>query len=80
LTSNPDARVAIEGHTDAQGDEASNLALSESRAEAVRDYLVSQGIAADRLETAGFGESRPIASNDTAEGRAENRRIEFRLL
>ncbi|MCP3976432.1 MAG: OmpA family protein [bacterium] len=80
LTANADVRVAIEGHTDAQGAETSNQALSESRAASVRDYLVSQGIDADRMETAGFGESNPIASNDTAEGRAENRRIEFRLL
>ena len=80
LSANPAVRVAIEGHTDSQGDEESNLALSRRRADSVRDYLVEQGIAADRLETAGFGETRPIASNDTPEGRAENRRIDFRLL
>ena len=72
--------MAIEGHTDDQGDEAANQELSEARAESVRDYLVSQDIAADRMETAGFGETLPIADNDTPEGRADNRRIEFRLL
>jgi OOP family OmpA-OmpF porin len=77
LIANPDVRIGIEGHTDSQGGEASNQALSEARADSVRDYLVEQGIAADRLETAGFGESNPIASNDTADGRAQNRRIEF---
>ena len=80
LTANPDVRVAIEGHTDSAGSEAGNQALSEARAVSVRDYLVSQGIEDLRLETAGFGESRPIADNGTSAGRAENRRIEFRLL
>ena len=80
LAANPAIRVAIEGHTDSEGDEATNLTLSVERAEAVRDYLVEQGIASDRLETEGFGETQPIASNDTEEGRAQNRRIEFRLL
>lgn len=80
LTQNPTARVAIEGHTDSQGDEDGNLRLSKSRADSVRDYLVGQGIAFDRLETEGFGETRPVASNDTPEGRAQNRRIDFRLL
>jgi uncharacterized surface protein with fasciclin (FAS1) repeats len=80
LSLNPDVRVAIEGHTDSEGDEEPNLALSQDRADSVRDYLVEQGIAADRLETEGFGETRPIASNDTPEGRAQNRRIDFRLL
>lgn len=80
LTANPDVRVAIEGHTDSQGGEAANQSLSEARAESVRVYLVGEGIAAVRLETAGFGESNPIADNGTAQGRAQNRRIEFRLL
>ncbi len=80
LTANQDVRVAIEGHTDSSGSEAGNQTLSEARAVAVRDYLVSQGIEDLRLETAGFGESRPIADNGTSAGRAQNRRIEFRLL
>ncbi len=80
LAANPQIRVAVEGHTDSQGGEAANQALSESRAESVLAFLVAEGIAADRLETIGFGETRPIADNATAEGRAQNRRIEFRLL
>ena len=80
LAANPDVRVAIEGHTDSSGSESGNQALSEARAVAVRDYLTSQGIDELRLETFGFGESNPVASNDTAEGRAQNRRIEFRLI
>jgi len=80
LSLNPAVRVAIEGHTDSEGDEESNLVLSQARADSVRDHLIEQGIAADRLETAGLGDTRPIASNDTPEGRAQNRRIEFLLL
>lgn len=71
-----DLQVDVEGHTDNVGPEAYNMTLSQRRAEAVVDVLVNQyGIAADRLEAKGYGETRPIASNDTAEGRAENRRV-----
>jgi len=70
-------KVSVEGHTDAIGSEAYNMKLSERRAESVRDYLTSHGVAAGRITTAAFGESRPVASNDTAEGRAENRRVEI---
>ncbi|WP_242393850.1 OmpA family protein [Anaeromyxobacter oryzisoli] len=76
----PDMRVSIEGHTDAIGPEASNMRLSQRRADAVRDYLVSRGISADRLETVGFGPTQPIASNKTEKGRAKNRRTEFRIV
>lgn len=69
--------VEIAGHTDADGDEASNQALSESRANAVRDYLVNAGIPADSLTAVGFGETQPIAPNDKPEDKAKNRRIEF---
>ena len=72
-------RLRIEGHTDSQGSAAGNLSLSQARAEAVRDYLVGRGVAAVRLVPTGFGETRPIASNDTAAGRAENRRVAFIL-
>ncbi|WP_319530096.1 OmpA family protein [uncultured Cohaesibacter sp.] len=72
-----DNRIQIEGHTDSDGDDATNQALSERRAGAVVDYLVTAGIAADRLEATGFGEAQPVASNDTPEGKAKNRRIEF---
>ena len=73
-------RVQVEGHTDDIGGEAYNQRLSESRAKAVVAYLVSKGISADRLTAVGYGESRPIADNSTAEGRAKNRRTEFTVL
>ena len=69
--------MVVEGHTDSQGSASSNQDLSQRRAEAVRDYLVSRGIAGDRLTAQGFGPSRPIADNGTAEGRANNRRVEI---
>ncbi|NRD22289.1 OmpA family protein [Winogradskyella litoriviva] len=75
----PKADFSIEGHTDSQGSSSSNQALSERRANAVRDYLIANGIAADRLTAAGFGESTPIANNKTAAGRKENRRVEVKL-
>lgn len=69
--------VRIEGHTDSAGDENANLRLSQARAEAVRDYLVLRGVPLDKLEAQGFGEAEPIDTNDTFEGRARNRRVEF---
>jgi OOP family OmpA-OmpF porin len=80
LRDNADVRVRIDGHTDATGPEAYNQGLSERRAEAVKNHLVENGIGADRLSTQGFGESEPIASNDTREGRALNRRVELKVL
>ncbi len=73
-------RMAIAGHTDSLGTEAYNQALSLRRADSVRRFLVEQGIASDRLLSEGFGELRPIADNETEEGRASNRRVEFRAL
>jgi OOP family OmpA-OmpF porin len=73
------ASVRIEGHADWTGPDAYNQGLSERRASSVRKYLVSHGVDASRLTTAGFGESRPIASNDTREGRALNRRVELQV-
>lgn len=70
-------RINIEGHTDSMGRDEYNEKLSDARAEAVRTYLVEHGIAADRLTHEGFGEARPIASNDSDEGRQKNRRVEF---
>jgi OmpA-OmpF porin, OOP family len=75
----PRMKVSIEGHTDPVGGEASNMRLSQRRAEAVLDYLISKGISPDRLEAVGFGPTKPIASNKTASGRAKNRRTEFRI-
>ncbi|MEX0348958.1 MAG: OmpA family protein [Paracoccaceae bacterium] len=73
----PELRIEVGGHTDRDGSEAANRALSEKRAQAVTDYLVQQGIGPERLVTVGYGESRPVVSNDTAEGKRRNRRIEF---
>jgi len=77
LQKNPAVKVDIEGHTDRTGSEEYNLGLSQRRAEAVKAHLISHGISEDRLTTTGKGEMDPIASNDTREGRAKNRRIEF---
>ncbi|HOH79321.1 MAG TPA: OmpA family protein, partial [Candidatus Cloacimonadota bacterium] len=77
LTANPDVKILIVGHTDSDGSEASNMTLSKNRADAVKKWLVDKGIATDRIRTDGKGESQPKATNDTAEGKALNRRIEF---
>jgi len=80
LRGQPTMEVEIEGHTDHIGSEAYNLKLSKARAASVRDYLVSQGVQASRLSSQGYGESQPVASNKTDEGRAENRRVEFKVI
>jgi OOP family OmpA-OmpF porin len=72
-------RIEIIGHTDSAGLRASNVSLSQARAATVKSYLAAHGIAEENLSASGQGPDRPIASNDTAEGRARNRRIEFRL-
>jgi outer membrane protein OmpA-like peptidoglycan-associated protein len=71
--------IVVEGHTDAQGPEAANEQLSERRAQVVRDFLVDQGIPAERIRSRGYGELRPVASNTSPEGRALNRRVEIVL-
>jgi outer membrane protein OmpA-like peptidoglycan-associated protein len=71
--------VEIAGHTDSDGSEATNLALSQRRADAVRQYLIDNGVDEELVTAVGYGESQPVADNATPEGRAENRRIEFRL-
>ncbi|MDB5972699.1 MAG: OmpA-OmpF porin, family [Hydrocarboniphaga sp.] len=80
LKSDPQMKVELAGHTDSKGSDAYNLKLSQSRANSVKAYLVTQGIPASRLTAKGYGESKPVASNDTDEGRAQNRRVEFRVL
>lgn len=73
----PSTRIEIVGHTDSDGDDASNQALSESRARAVADYLEKAGLAPERFIATGYGSTRPVAPNDTEDGKAQNRRIEF---
>jgi len=74
---NPNAQLVVEGHTDAKGSQGHNLELSARRAEAVRTYLVSQGVDSKRISAQGLGFSRPVADNKSAEGRANNRRVEI---
>ncbi|WP_026708493.1 OmpA family protein [Flavobacterium frigidarium] len=76
----PNSNFMIEGHTDSDGSNALNQTLSENRAAAVRNYLVEKGINTDRLRSTGFGETKPIASNRTSKGKAENRRVEVSLI
>ena len=71
----PQTNISIEGHTDSKGAEEYNLDLSKSRAEAVKASLIGRGLASSRLQTIGFGESKPVATNDTEAGRQQNRRV-----
>jgi peptidoglycan-associated lipoprotein len=80
LQANPDVNVTIEGHTDSIGTSEYNLALGERRAGSVRDYFTSRGIAASRLRTVSYGEERPIDTNNTAAGRARNRRAHLLVI
>jgi len=80
LTANPEVRVRIDGHTDAQGSDASNQALSNQRAAAVRTALAGMGVTANRIEAIGHGEAQPVASNDNQAGRQQNRRVEVTLM
>ena len=80
LTKYPERKVRIEGHTDSTGSAALNLDLSERRAEAVKTALLRRGVSFDRIDTVGYGQSLPIASNDTASGRQQNRRVEIIIL
>lgn len=80
LAQHPKTAVEIAGHTDADGEEAGNQQLSTQRAEAVLDYLVAQGADVALLSSVGYGESQPVASNDTGEGKELNRRIVFRVI
>ncbi|GAL81674.1 OmpA [Algibacter lectus] len=76
----PDAKFSIEGHTDSSGGDTLNQRLSDARANAVKAYLVKNGVDEFRLSAIGFGETRPIATNATSAGRADNRRVEINLV
>jgi OmpA-OmpF porin, OOP family len=76
----PSVRIEIQGHTDNTGSRAQNIALSQKRAEAVRDYLLKKGIFPERLVAKGYGPDQPTADNSTKRGQAENRRVEFKLI
>jgi OOP family OmpA-OmpF porin len=80
LKENPTATVEVGGYTDDRGSAPYNQRLSLARARAVRAYLIQRGVAADQLTAAGYGETRPVASNATEEGRAQNRRVELKRL
>ena len=80
LKQNATVEIEIEGHTDSKGADEYNQNLSQGRSQSVVDYLASQGIDSGRLKAHGYGESKPIDSNDTEEGRANNRRVEFTVL
>ena len=80
MNNKPEYRLYIAGHTDNVGNAKKNEKLSIARAEAVKAYLVSKGIDANRIKTEGFGMSRPVDTNKTPEGRQRNRRVEFRII
>jgi len=79
LTKFPNSNILIVGHTDSQGDDAYNMALSQRRANSAAAYLRAQGVPSSRLSTSGRGEAEPVASNDTEAGKAQNRRVEVAI-
>lgn len=80
LSRYPDTRIVVTGYTDSEGSEEHNLQLSERRATSVRNYLISRGVRPESLTAVGLGESDPIDTNQTAQGRQNNRRVEFRVV
>jgi len=80
LSKNPKIKIEVAGHTDSDGETASNLTLSDARAHAVKDYLIAKGISADRIIYVGHGEGKPVAPNDTPENKQLNRRTEIKIL
>ncbi|NML22740.1 OmpA family protein [Pseudoflavitalea sp. G-6-1-2] len=77
LKNNPDTYIEVQGHTDAKGADAYNMTLSQKRATAVANNLIKKGVSASRVTTKGYGKTAPVATNDTEEGRAQNRRVNF---
>jgi len=80
MKKHPTWKVRVEGHTDSRGNHGRNMTLSQARADSVRNYLINRGVDPARLTTAGYGPDHPIASNNTREGRAKNRRTEFKII
>ena len=80
MRNNPEYNLIIAGHTDSQGNDDFNMTLSDNRAAAVRQYLIDKGVSSDRLQSKGYGETKPVATNKTAAGRAQNRRVEFTVV
>lgn len=80
LKNNPDLRIEIQGHTDNQGNSQKNLQLSQQRAEAVKNYLIKKGIEGQRIDAVGYGDTQPVAPNDTEANRQKNRRIEYKVI
>ena len=80
MTNNPKMKIEISGHTDNVGTKTYNQRLSQSRAESVVNYLLSKGFSQDRMTFKGYAFDEPIATNDTEEGRAQNRRVEFKII
>ncbi len=79
MQQNPDYKLGIYGHTDSQGDDAKNLTLSQNRANAVKKYIADKNVDSSRMKAEGFGETKPVDTNETASGRAKNRRVEFKI-
>ena len=79
LNNYPKSQIIIKGHTDAEGSERFNQSLSEQRADRVRSFLISEGVATSRITALGFGESLPVATNSTRDGRSQNRRVELEI-
>jgi OOP family OmpA-OmpF porin len=80
LEDKADWNLLLEGHTDNVGDDNSNMKLSEDRAKAVSNYLIKKGIAAERIDVKFYGETKPVASNDSDEGRRMNRRVDMKFV
>lgn len=80
LEKHPSFKIKVSGYTDSSGADDLNLALSKKRATSVKEYLISDGVAASRIQAEGYGEANPVADNETEEGRAKNRRVEFEIV
>jgi outer membrane protein OmpA-like peptidoglycan-associated protein len=80
MKNNINMRIEVSGHTDATGNEQRNVTLSENRAKSVAEYLIANGVSANRIQSKGYGKSKPVETNNTEEGRQQNRRVQFTIL